>query len=96
MPNTASASKRMRQNIKRRNANMSKRSMLRTHIKKILATIEDKDKDKANSEFVVLQKLLDRAATKGIFSANKVARHKSRINKKIKSLAQNNVASTAK
>ena len=92
MPNTASARKRMRQNIKRRKDNMSKRSMLRTHIKKILATIENKDKNKANTEFTVLQKLLDRAATKGIFSANKVARHKSRINKKIKLLAENNSA----
>ena len=86
MPNIQSAKKRNRQSVKRRAHNMALRSRARTAMKRVLAAIQKGDHTEAMRIFSVMQSILDKAAKVGIFHRNKVARHKSRLNLKIKAL----------
>jgi small subunit ribosomal protein S20 len=85
--NIASAKKRARQAEKRRNHNASLRSMVRTYIKRVVAAVEAGDHAKAMAEFNLTQPVIDRVADKGIYSKNKAARTKSRLNARVKALA---------
>lgn len=87
MANSAGSRKRARQAIKRRAHNGSLRSMVRTYLKKVDAAIEAGNKADAQQALVVATSQLDKAANKGLFHKNKAARHKSRLNAKIKALA---------
>ena len=86
MANSAQAKKRIRQNEKRRMANKSKRSAMRTAIKKVISAIESKDKTTAAESFRQAQPIIDGAVTKGLIHKNKAARHKSRLNTAIHAL----------
>lgn len=86
MANTKQARKRVRQAEKRRQRNMSHRSMMRTYLKRTVAAIEAKDVSKAEETFKVASKVVDKMVTKGIIHKNKAARHKSRLNAQIKQL----------
>ena len=86
MANSAQASKRARQAENNRQRNASQRSMLRTAIKKVVAAIEAGDADAAKEAYKGAVPLIDRMAGKGLIHANKAARHKSRLNQKIRSL----------
>jgi small subunit ribosomal protein S20 len=81
--NTAQAKKRARQNKARALHNTSQRSTLRTAIKKTLRSIQEGG-ETASSTYKEMTILLDRYAGKKIIHANKAARLKSRINKKLK------------
>lgn len=83
MPNTKSAKKRLRQNVGRRARNRTRKSMVKTQLKKVLAAIGT-DNDQAQREFQLLQKKLDRAAARGAVHPNAAARLKSRINARLK------------
>ena len=87
MANSAQARKRARQAEKRRNHNASQRSMVRTYIKRVDAAIEAKDADAAGTALADAMPLIDKMVTKGIMHKNKAARHKSRLNKKVKALS---------
>lgn len=87
MANTAQAKKRVRQAEKHRQHNTSLRSQLRTAIKKIHTAITAKDQKAANSSFHEAQPVIDKMVSKGIIHRNKAARHKSRLNAQIKTLA---------
>lgn len=87
LANSRQANKRIRQSEKRRNANVAHRSMMRTFLKRTVKAIEDKDLVVAKASFQKLQPILDRYATKGLIHKNKVARHKRRLNMRIKALA---------
>ena len=86
MANSASARKRARQAETNRKANASRRSMMRTYIKKVVAAIEAGDKDKAQDAFKVAESILDRSAKNGLIHKNKAARHKSRLTAQIKAI----------
>ncbi len=86
MANSAQAKKRAIQNEKTRMHNASRRSMLRTLIKKVRKAIESLDQAAANAAFRVAQPVIDRLATKGLIHKNAAARYKSRLNAKIKAL----------
>ena len=60
--------------------------MMRTHIKATIAAIDSADKKSAEEAFKKAVPVLDSAATHGLISLNKAARHKSRLNARIKSL----------
>jgi small subunit ribosomal protein S20 len=79
--------KRARQNDKARKHNASLRSMVRTYIKKVVAAIEAKDLEAAKTAYTQAVPVIDRIADKGIIHKNKAARHKSRLNERIKKLA---------
>ncbi|GGI68946.1 30S ribosomal protein S20 [Shewanella gelidii] len=87
MANSKSAKKRALQSEKRRQHNASRRSMLRTYLKKVIAAIKSGDHAAAVESFNAAQPIVDRMATKGLIHKNKAARHKARLNAKIKALA---------
>ncbi|MEZ5492279.1 MAG: 30S ribosomal protein S20 [Gammaproteobacteria bacterium] len=86
MANSPQARKRARQAETRRRHNASFRSMVRTSIKKIIAAIQSGDYEQATTAYNNAVPVIDRMADKGIIKKNKAARHKSRLNAKIKAL----------
>ena len=86
MANSPQARKRARQSEVRRRHNASFRSMVRTTVKKVIAAIETGDYDNATSAYNNAVPVIDRMADRGIIKKNKAARHKSRLNAKIKDL----------
>ncbi len=86
MANIKSAKKRALQSEKRRKHNASRRTMMRTFIKKVVVAIEAANKEAATAEFTKLQSVMDSYATKGLISKNTAARKKSRLAAKIKAL----------
>ena len=87
MPNTASAKKRLRQNIARRELNRSRRSALRTQIRKLREAVAAGDKDGAAAQLKLTVRALDKAGASGLIHKNAAARTKSRLNKLAKSIA---------
>ena len=86
MANSKQAKKRATQSEKRRQHNASRRSMMRTLVKKVVVAIEAGDKEAATLAFNAAVPVLDRYATKGLIHKNKAARNKSRLSAKIKAL----------
>lgn len=86
MANTAQARKRARQNETARRHNASFRSMVRTYIKKVVAAVEEGNYENASAAYQRAVPVIDRMADKGIIHKNKAARHKSRLNAKIKEM----------
>ncbi len=86
MANNPSAKKRARQQVKRRANNMSQRSTVRTYTKKVIAQLDQGNFDAAKAAFGVAVPIIDSMVNKGIYSKNKAARTKSRLNARIKAL----------
>ncbi len=86
MPNSASAKKRLRQNEAARLRNRSRRSGLRTQIKKVRAAIAAGDAAACDAEFKTAAKMIDKAASASLIHANAAARTKSRLSKAIKEM----------
>jgi small subunit ribosomal protein S20 len=84
MPNTKSASKRLRQNKVARVRNRAIKSDVRTQLRKVDEAVKAGDIGKAENEFQVAAKKLDKAAGKKTMHRNTVARLKSRLQKRIK------------
>lgn len=87
MANSPQARKRARQNDKRRAHNASLRSLVRTKIKRVIAAVNTGDVDASRAAFQDAVPVIDKMVNKGIIAKNKAARHKSRLNAKIKALA---------
>lgn len=87
MANSPQAKKRAKQAEKHRQHNAGFRSLVRTSIKKVLAAIDSGDHAKAQEAYNAAVPVIDRMADKGILHKNKAARHKSRLNTQVKSLA---------
>jgi small subunit ribosomal protein S20 len=85
--NIKSAQKRARQAEKTRKHNMGQRSMMRTEIKKVVKACDAGDKAAAEAAYKAAVPVIDRMVNKKIVNKNKAARHKSRLSKRIKSLA---------
>jgi len=86
--NSPSAIKRAKQAAKRSNQNAGMRSMVRTYIKNVVKAIEANDLEKAQAAYKAAVPVIDRMADKGIIHKNKAARNKSRLNQRIKAMAQ--------
>ena len=85
--NIKSARKRARQAEKTRKHNMGLRSMMRTKIKKVVSACDAGDKDAAVAAYKDAVPVIDSMINKGIVTKNKAARHKSRLNARIKALS---------
>jgi small subunit ribosomal protein S20 len=85
--NIKSARKRARQSEKTRKHNMGMRSLLRTKIKNVVKACDAGDKDAAAAAYKDAVPVIDGMINKGIVTKNKAARHKSRLNKRVKALA---------
>ncbi len=66
---------------------MSLRSKARTSIKKVITAIESGDKAAAQALYKEMVPVIDGVARKGLYHKNKIARHKSRLNAKIKGMS---------
>jgi small subunit ribosomal protein S20 len=66
---------------------VTQRSQVRTSIKQVVTAVQDGAKDKAAEALKAAVPVIDAMARKGIIHKNKAARHKSRLNKRIKALA---------
>lgn len=86
MANSAQAKKRARQAEKRRQHNASLRSKMRTAIKKVVYAIDAGEKDTAGEAYKSAVPVIDSMANKKIITSNKAARHKSRLNARIRAL----------
>ncbi len=84
MPNSRSASKRLRQNEVRRLRNKAVKSAMRSQLKKVRQAVEAGDVAKAEDEFKLAAKRLDRAGSKNLIHPNAAARTKSRLQNLIK------------
>jgi len=87
MANSRQSRKRARQATKRSQINASRRSAMRTFIKKAYSAINTKDSSAANSTARKLASVLDKLVNKGTVHKNKAARQKRRLNAHIKKLA---------
>ena len=87
MANSPQARKRARQNDKRRAHNASLSSFVRTKIKQVIAALDAGNSDEARAAYDSAVPVIDRMANRGIIKKNKAARHKSRLNARVKGLA---------
>ncbi len=87
MANSRQAKKRARQGEQRRQHNATLRSRMRTFIKKVVKAIESGDRKSAESAYKDAVPLIDSSANKNIIHANKAARHKSRLNTRIRAMS---------
>ncbi|SIT70208.1 SSU ribosomal protein S20P [Ectothiorhodosinus mongolicus] len=86
MANIASARKRARQAENNRQRNMAARSHFRTAVKKVLKAVRAGDKETATAAYQAAVPVIDQTVTKGIIHRNKAARHKSRLNSRVRAL----------
>ena len=87
MANSPQARKRARQNNRRRELNVGMRSMMRTELKKVLKAMDAGDKPAAQAAYQAAVPVIDRMADKQLMHKNKAARHKSRLNARIRAMA---------
>ena len=87
MANSASARKRARIGENNRQHNMGIRSRMRTHIKNVLKAIDAGDQEEAQKLYQASVAVIDSSARKGIIHQNKAARHKSRLNARIRAMS---------
>lgn len=87
MANTASARKRNRQTKRRTERNQSRKSRMRTFVKKVEAAIAGGDKEAAGQALRAAQPEMQRAVGKGVTHLNTIARKLSRLSARIKALA---------
>jgi small subunit ribosomal protein S20 len=88
MPNTASAKKRLRQSLVRRDRNRRRKSALRSQIKKVFVAINAGDVAKAEEQFRVAAKQLDQAGAAKVIHPNAAGRYKSRLQRAIVKIKQ--------
>ncbi|MCK4628274.1 MAG: 30S ribosomal protein S20 [Sedimentisphaerales bacterium] len=80
MANSLSAKKRIRQNEKRRMRNRTRKSAVRTQIKKYLEmTRQSKDIEAVENELRITQKKIDQLAATGVIHKNNAAHKKSQL-----------------
>jgi small subunit ribosomal protein S20 len=87
MANTSSAKKAVRKIVRRTAVNKSRRSEMRTFVRKVEEAIAIKDPKIAAAALREAEPLVARAAQKGILHKNTAARKISRLTKRVKALA---------
>jgi small subunit ribosomal protein S20 len=87
MANTKSARKAARQTVRRTAVNKSRRSEMRTFVRKVEEAIASKDPKAAAAALKEAEPRLARAAQKGIVHKNAASRKISRLAKRVNALA---------
>ena len=87
MANTKSAQKAVRKIARRTAVNKSRRSEMRTFVRKVEEALAAKDAAGAASALSAAEPLVARAAQKGILHRNTASRKISRLTKRVKALA---------
>lgn len=86
MPNTESAKKRVRQNVKRRALNNWRKRRVKTQVKSFLDAVQVKDANTAESEFRKVCSVLDKVTCAGTIHKNTASRRKSRLARRLNEL----------
>ena len=87
MANIKSAKKRILVNQTKADRNKAIRSKVKTSIKKVDAAIAANDKEAAVAALVAATSEINKAATKGVYHKNNVARKVARISKAVNEMA---------
>lgn len=80
--------KRARKAEARRVMNASRKSAMKTAIKKFESHVADNNIEQARTSFINAVSLIDRNSARGVIHKNKAARKKSRLAKKLNKLVQ--------
>jgi small subunit ribosomal protein S20 len=87
MANTPSAKKAARKIARRTDVNKSRRSRVRSYLRKVEEALASGDKVAATAAFSAAQPEIARAAQKGVLPANTASRKISRLHQRLKALA---------
>ncbi|MCB1591178.1 MAG: 30S ribosomal protein S20 [Alphaproteobacteria bacterium] len=87
MANHKSAKKRIRRTERRTEINKTRKSRIRTYVKKVEQAIEAKDAKLAQEALRLVQPELSRGVLKGLIHKNAAARKLSRLTSKVKALS---------
>lgn len=79
MPNSPSAKKRLRQNVKRRTRNRIAKKVIKTYSKRMLKGITEGKLDQALADFRFCISRLDKAGVRRVYHPNTAARRKSKL-----------------
>lgn len=83
MAHSLSAKKRIRQNAKRRTINRARKSMVKTQIKHFETALNAGELDKAQEQYHLLVKKLDKVASTSTMHKNTASRVKSRMARRL-------------
>jgi len=86
MANNKQQMKRNKQNEKRRQANASFKSSLKTAIKNVEESVANNEKEQSVANLSLAYKKLDKAVSKGVHHKNYANRQKARLSNKVNSL----------
>lgn len=87
MANIKSAKKRILVNAKRNDINRSRKSEIKTYIKKFEVAVNANNYESAKELLSLIQKKLNRASTKSTMHTNTTARKVSRLTKRLNTIA---------
>jgi small subunit ribosomal protein S20 len=87
MANNPGAKKAIRKTIRRTEVNKSRRSRVRTYLRRFEEAVASGDQGAASAAFVTAQSELMRAVTKGVVHANTGSRKVSRLHRQLKKMA---------
>ena len=88
MANTSSAKKRIRNTLRKTDINKSRRSRIKTFVRKVEDAIESNDAKSAMDSLKAAQPEIMRGVTKGIFHKNTASRKISRLSSRIKAISK--------
>jgi small subunit ribosomal protein S20 len=88
MANTSSAKKAVRKIARRTEVNRSRRSQMRTYVRKVEEAIATGDQANAQAALRAAEPLVMRAAQKGILHKNTASRKMSRLTVRVKAIAK--------
>lgn len=86
MANTLTTKKNIRVTARRTAINRSRKSRIRTFLRKVEEAISQNDKEQAKKMFVEYESELAKSINKGIYKRNTVARKLKSLYKKVRSL----------
>lgn len=87
MANTLQAKKRVRRNASRELINKSRRSRIRSYVKKVELAVEGGNADEAKGALKAAQPELMRGVTKGVLHKKTASRKISRLAKQVKAMS---------
>ena len=88
MANTPSAKKRIRNTLRKTDINKSRKSRIKTFVRKVEDALESKDAKSAMESLKAAQPEIMRGVTKGIFLKNTASRKISRLSSRIKAISK--------
>ncbi len=87
MANTTSAKKAARKAVRRTEINKSRRSLLKTEVRKVEEAIASGDRTKAAAALKIAEPVLARTAQKGVLHKRTASRKVSRLTARVKAMS---------